>query len=117
MSRANLHLRSRKKKDGFEIPLVEVSSIDVKLLRKKCCAREISRAVLGSGNNPPFLASLHVDICTEAVAIDVPEMVSARSCCKAPPSTCHWKQDVAATRCQINSCIDAARSNVNDVGG
>lgn len=66
---------------------------------------EMIRATLRLCNNPQFLASLCVDIGTQAVTVNVPEVVSTCRCCKSPSSAGHRKQDSAAAHRQINSCI------------
>ena len=115
MSGANLHSRSRKKKDGFEIPLVEVSSIDVKLLRKKCCAQEISRAVLGSGNNL-WLACVSIYVQKPSQSMfqrwRAPEVATRPHRVLATGNKMLQPHIVKST-----VALNATRSDVNDVGG
>jgi hypothetical protein len=116
MGSVDLQPRSRKKKDGFEIPLVEVGGVDIKFLSKKATVGEV-RVILGPCNDPPFLASLDVNVGAEAVAVDVPQMVSTRGRRKPPSSACHRKQGRAGTHWQINCGVKCGKIGCKGHGG
>jgi hypothetical protein len=75
-SRYNLQSGSRAKKDCFKVPLLKVGSGNIVFFSEKRRIREMHRPRFGFCNDPPFHASLGVDVGAEAVAINMPEMVS-----------------------------------------
>jgi hypothetical protein len=72
----NLQSRSRTQQDSFKIPLVKISCVKIILLSEKGGMGEVSRAILRSRNNPPFEASLCINVSTQTIAVNVPEVVS-----------------------------------------
>lgn len=75
-SSRNLHSGSGTKKDCFKIPLLQVGSRDIVFFSEKRSIREMHRAKFGFRDDPPFHSSLRVDVRAEAIAINMPEMVS-----------------------------------------
>lgn len=63
---------SREEKHGLSIPLMKVGFINTVMFGVEGDVAETGVAGLGSCHNPPFLASLSIDICAESIAINVP---------------------------------------------
>ena len=63
---------SRKEKHRFTIPLLKVGLINTVMFGEEGNVTETGVAGLGSCHNPPFLASLSIDIRAESIAVDVP---------------------------------------------
>lgn len=82
--------RARNKEDCFQIPEFSIGFVQLKLLGEQGGSREIG-GLLWPCYHPPLIAHLSINICTEPIAISMPQMEGPRSSGKAP-SAAHGRE-------------------------